>query len=92
MTISADDVRHIARLGRLDLTDGEIERFQRELSQILDYVAQLESLEAGRAAEPSSPDQPLREDRVEGQWDVEALQSQAPHFEDDHFRVPRVVQ
>ena len=73
MTISADDVRHIARLARLELTDQEVARFQDELSKILEYVAQLEAVEAGPVAEPPSPDQPLRDDVVERWPDVRPL-------------------
>lgn len=92
MSISAEDVRHIARLARLELTEEEVARFQLELSQILDYVAQLETLEAGTAAEPAAPDQPLREDRVEECEAIEALRDAAPDFVDGFFRVPRVIE
>ena len=92
MTVSANDVRHIARLARLDLTAEEIERFGRELSAILDYVEQLGTLEAGAAAEPEAPDQPLRPDRVEPWGDVTPLQSAAPDPVDGFFRVPRVIE
>ena len=91
MTISAADVRHIAGLARLDLSEEEIQRFRRELSAILEYVAQLEALEAGRAAEPEPPDQPLREDRVEPWPDPAWFLAQAPS-RDGLFSVPRVVE
>lgn len=92
MTISAADVRHIARLARLELSDEEVERFQAELSQILEYVARLESLEAGRAAEPEPPDRALREDVVEAWPDVDPLHGEAPDFADGFYRVPRVIE
>lgn len=92
MTISAADVRHIARLARLDLTDEEVARFQDELSKILDYVAQLDGLDAGEAAEPPAPDQPLRDDVVEPWPDVRPLHDEAPDFRDGTYRVPRVVE
>ncbi len=92
MSISAADVRHIARLARLELSEAEVARFQRELSSILDYVAQLESLEAAHAQEPSPPDQPLRADEPFAWPDVQALHREAPGFEDGFYRVPRVVE
>ncbi|MBW3660531.1 MAG: Asp-tRNA(Asn)/Glu-tRNA(Gln) amidotransferase subunit GatC [Gemmatimonadetes bacterium] len=92
MTISADDVRHIARLARLELSDEEVERFRGELSKILDYVAQLEEAEAASAAEPEAPDSPLRED-VEEPWpDVKPLHDEAPEIEEGYVKVPRVVE
>jgi aspartyl-tRNA(Asn)/glutamyl-tRNA(Gln) amidotransferase subunit C len=91
MTIGADDVRHIARLARLDLSDDEVERFRRELFAILQYVNRLEELEPGRAAEPEPPDQPLRSDRVVGWPDPAWFLVQAPS-RDGFFLVPRVVE
>ncbi len=90
--ISADDVRHIARLARLELTDDEVVRFQDELSKILEYVAQLESLEAGTAAEAPPPGQPPRDDVVEPWPDVRPLHDEAPDFEGGLYRVPRVIE
>lgn len=92
MSISSDDVRHIARLARLELSDEEVERFRRELSTILGYVEQLETLDAGSAAEPAAPDQPPRPDIVEEWDDVRALHEAAPDFEDGYYRVPRVIE
>ncbi len=92
MTISSDDVRAIAHLARLDLSDAEVERFQAELSTILDYVARLSELDAGRAAEPADPDHPLRGDDPEPWPDVAPLHAEAPDFADGFFRVPRVVE
>lgn len=92
MTVSPEDVRHIARLARLELTDEEVERFRRELSTILAYVEKLEELEAGSAAEPPDPDQPLREDELVEWADPARLHSAAPRFEAGFFRVPRVIE
>lgn len=92
MAISPDEVRHIARLARLELAADEVERFQAELSAILDYVARLEALEAGRSAAPEPPDQPLRSDAVAPYPDVEALRRAAPELVEGFFRVPRVVE
>lgn len=92
MNVSLDDVRHIARLARLDLTEDEVERFRRELTTILEYVEQLEALEAGTAAEPSTPDQPLRADVVEAWTELGLLLEAAPDLVAGYFRVPRVIE
>ena len=91
MSIGADDVRHIARLARLALSEDAIERVRRELSAILEYVNRLEELEPGRAAEPEPPDQPLREDQVVAWPDPGWFLRQAPS-RDGFFVVPRVVE
>jgi aspartyl-tRNA(Asn)/glutamyl-tRNA(Gln) amidotransferase subunit C len=92
VTVSPEDVRHIARLARLELTDEEVERFRRELSTILAYVEKLEELEAGSAAEPGKPDQPLRADVIVEWPDVTPLHRAAPDFAGGFFRVPRVIE
>lgn len=45
MSISREDVQNIADLARIELTDVEIEKFQKNLSAILDFVEQLNALE-----------------------------------------------
>ena len=92
MAISRDEVQHIASLARLELTADEVERFRAELSTILDYVAKLGELEAGRAAEPEAADQPLRPDRVENCDDADAIRREVPELVDGYVRVPRVVE
>ena len=44
-TLSHDDVRHIAKLCRLNLSDEEVEKFAVELSSILDFVEQLQEVD-----------------------------------------------
>lgn len=43
--LTRDDVVKLARLARLELTDDEVARYQEELSEILQYVAQLDSVD-----------------------------------------------
>lgn len=43
--LTADDVRHIAKLARLTLSDQEVTRFTTELSAILDFVEQLQKVD-----------------------------------------------
>lgn len=45
MALSLNDVDHIAKLARLDLTDQEREVFAHQLSQILEYVSQLQAVD-----------------------------------------------
>lgn len=43
--LSRDDVLKLAALARLDLTDGEVDEFSHELTEILHYVEQLQSVD-----------------------------------------------
>lgn len=38
MSLSKEDVLHIAKLARLELTDGEVVKFQKQLSSVLEYA------------------------------------------------------
>ena len=67
------------------------QRLHGELSAILEYVNRLEELEPGRAAEPEPPDQPLREDLVNG-WPDPAWFLEQAVSRDGFFLVPRVIE
>ncbi len=51
--ISKEEVKHIAKLARLGLTEKEIEKFQKELSLVLDYFEKLKEFDISRI-EPAS--------------------------------------
>ena len=51
--ISKQEVKHIAKLARLGLTEREIEKFQKELSSILDYIDKLKEVDISKV-EPTS--------------------------------------
>jgi aspartyl-tRNA(Asn)/glutamyl-tRNA(Gln) amidotransferase subunit C len=92
--IDQDQVRHVARLARLELTPEEVERFARELSDILDYVAQLEGLDTD-AIEPTSHAvelrNVLRSDEPGGSLEPSAALRNAPSREQGFFQVPKVL-
>ncbi|MBI2639783.1 MAG: Asp-tRNA(Asn)/Glu-tRNA(Gln) amidotransferase subunit GatC [Candidatus Sungbacteria bacterium] len=45
MSINAKDVKHIAKLARIELTEGEVEKFEKDLDGILDFVNQLSEVD-----------------------------------------------
>lgn len=47
MALTKDQVRHIARLARIKLTDSEIEDYAAKLSSVLDYIDILNELKVG---------------------------------------------
>jgi len=51
--INKEEVKHIAKLARLGLTEPEIEKFQKELSSILDYIEKLKGVDI-KNVEPTS--------------------------------------
>jgi len=94
MTLTLEEVDHIALLARLSLTEEEKARYQVQLSAILDYIAALQQLDTSQVAPTSSvlpPRTMLRPDEpVPGLSTDEALRN-APDRKDDQFRVPPVL-
>ena len=45
MQLTNDEVRHIAKLARLGITDEEVEKFSKQLSDILDYAKMLKEID-----------------------------------------------
>lgn len=95
MSLSIEEVEHIALLARLELSDSEKRLFQQQLSDILDHVAKLQKLNTANIPPTSSvlPERSvLREDQpIQGLETEEAL-GNAPSVEDDQFKVPPVLE
>ena len=92
--ISRADVEHVARLARLDLTDGEVELFTGQLGAVLEHAADVEALDTSGVpptAHPLPLENVLRDDRVEPSLDRDEVLGQAPATEDGRFRVPRIL-
>ena len=92
--ISADDVRKVAKLARLDLPEEKIATYTGQLESILDYVSQLAEIETEgvpettRAVEVTNV---TREDGVTPTPVREDILNQAPLREGDFFRVPKIL-
>jgi aspartyl-tRNA(Asn)/glutamyl-tRNA(Gln) amidotransferase subunit C len=92
MPLSRDQVRHIAELAKLELSDEEVERMTGQLSAILEAAARLADLDTS-AIPPTASVVPLqnvmREDKVEPSLPREEVLSNAPDKDDkgEFFRV-----
>ena len=53
--IKKEEVKHIAKLARLGLTEKEVEKFQEELSSILGYIDKLKKIEVSKVKPTSHP-------------------------------------
>ena len=92
--ISRDDVVHVARLARLDLTEEELDRFTGQLSAVLEHAADVASLDTAGVpptAHPLPLTNVLRDDVPGPSLDREEVLGQAPAAEDGRFRVPRIL-
>ena len=95
MSLSLEEVTHIANLARLDLTREELEKYCEQLSAILDYAANLQELDTSSIPPTSSvlpPHSVLRPDEAGQTLDIEKLLRNAPEVDDSQFRVPPVLE
>ncbi len=87
-------VRHVAKLARLKLTDADVARYATQITAILGYVAQLKSVDVG-STEPMAHPLPLknvlREDVVKASLTTEQVLANAPGRDGPYFTVPKVL-
>ena len=90
--VDEDTVAHVARLAHLSLTDAERAMFTRQLEQILDHAAALESVDLS-GLEPARHGLPgaLREDEPRPPLPREEALAGAPDVDAGLFRVPRIL-
>ena len=90
--LSRDQVLHVARLARLDLTDEELDRHAVELSKVVDWIDKIGELGDLEAVPPTSHvvklTNQLRADEPRPSLPVEKALSGAPDHDETGFRVP----
>jgi len=89
--ITRDEVLHVARLARLELTDAEVEKFQGQLSAILEAVskvAELDLSDVPPTAHPLEIQNAWADDDPRPSLDRGDAFRNAPDHEDDYFRTP----
>ena len=92
--IDREQVRKVAYLARLNITEAEEEQFTTQLNSILDYFEQLSELNTDdvepttRAIETSNITRP---DKLEPFSNKEDLRNSAPEQDGDYFRVPKIM-
>ncbi len=93
-TLTAADVRRIARLARLELGDDEVARIADDLGRIVAYVGQLEEVDVTDVppATHAVARLPLRADQPGPSLDPELVLREAPRAEDGAFAVPTFVE
>ncbi len=93
--MDSETVRYVARLSRVDLSDEELALFSEQLSQILDYIEQLNVLDtAGVAPLAQAVEIPnvLREDVVTESLKPSQALGNAPEKASDFYKVPAVLE
>jgi aspartyl-tRNA(Asn)/glutamyl-tRNA(Gln) amidotransferase subunit C len=95
MKLTQERVEHVAELAQLALTDGEKERFQEQLSSILEYAEMLQQVDTD-AIPPTATVLPLenvmRDDEVQPSLPLADVLANAPDVEENCFQVPVVLE
>ena len=92
--ITREEVAHVARLARLDLSDAEVDTFTDQLAKVLDHAADVEALDVvdvPPTAHPYPLVNVLRADEPTPTLAQEDVLAGAPLAEDGLFRVPPVL-
>lgn len=103
-SVTIEDVRRVAELANLELTQEEEPRMQRDLNAVLDYVAQLNELDTSDVppmaqvaevledARVETHGETLRGDTVQPSIDRAEVMAAAPETDGRFFKVPKVIE
>lgn len=95
MSLGPDEVKKIAYLARLEISENDIPEYDRNLSDILSFVEQLGEAQTDKVepmAHPVHAVQRLRADEVTETDQREKYQALAPQSENGLFLVPKVIE
>ena len=92
--IDQTQVKKVAKLSRLELSDAEVEEFAGQLSAVIEYVEKMNELDTSDV-EPLAHCLPvsnvLREDTGRESMGTETTLANAPECDDQFFRVPKIL-
>ena len=92
--IDQQQVRKVARLSRLELTDNEVQEFTGQLEAILEYVEKMNELQTGDV-EPLAHCLPItnvfRDDQVRDSLGADKALANAPDRDESFFKVPKIL-
>jgi aspartyl-tRNA(Asn)/glutamyl-tRNA(Gln) amidotransferase subunit C len=92
------DIRKIAKLAHLEITDQEVRIYTPQIENIVKYVEQLNELDTGHIegmlgglTNEGQETETIREDQVAESFKQEEALSEAPSAVSGHFQVPKVL-
>jgi len=93
--ITLDQVRHVARLARLEWSPEQEERLRADMDEMLSYVDKLNELDTKDVAPTTQVGEagtPMRDDEMTNQPDAPAMLANAPSAERGYFKVPKIIE
>ncbi len=92
--LSLEEVRHVAKLARLRLTDSQLELYRNQLAAVLDHIAKLNELDVTGVepmVHPTEITNRLGDDLPEPSMPIDQLLRNAPAVEGSYLAVPKVL-
>lgn len=92
--LTTEEVKKLAQLARIQLTDAEVEKFRKELSTVLDYVDELKQVNVDGLEEVSQVTGLVniqREDVAVEADNHDAIFSEVPEMKDGYFKVKAIL-
>jgi aspartyl-tRNA(Asn)/glutamyl-tRNA(Gln) amidotransferase subunit C len=97
MALTEKDVRYVAELAHLELTDEEVRKFLPQLDSILDYMRKLNELDTtqvepmAQVTYPAAQNPAIRPDAPHPTFSQDEALSNAPEPGAGYFKVPQVI-
>lgn len=95
MKLSAEEVKHIALLARLGLSEEDVEKFREQLSNILEnfeILKQVDTANVPPTAQSVDLSNVLREDEIAPSYPPQEVLANAPQQEEGHFKVKAILE
>ncbi len=94
MSVTLENVKNIAELARLQITEDMLESYRGHMNEILEYVDKLNEIDT-EGIEPTvavqSSEKPLRSDELKSSLSIDEAMANAPSHARSFFRVPKVI-
>ena len=94
--ITKEEIKKIASLAKINISDDELDNYSGQISKILEYMSTLDEVDTSKVEEFSNQlfnnEQSLRDDMVEGSLDRDKILKLAPNSDGVYFKVPKVIE
>lgn len=95
MEIKKEEIKHIANLSMLNLSDEEIEKYTKDMEQIVEFANKINEIDTSKIEESAfalDATNVFRKDEVRESFDRELLLSNAPSSNGEAYSLPNVME
>ena len=93
--ITKEEIKKIASLSKINISDNELDSYKEQISKILEYMSTLNEVDTSNTEEFSNQlfdnDQNLREDIIKKSLNRDKILDLAPDSDGIYFKVPKVI-